>query len=86
MASKEYIKWMESKQSIDVKPYILLSIITDPEEKYVPEYIVPHMPEVKPYIPEEVMIDVEEWESQINEWKDYHGAKAILASKNPRLG
>ena len=46
MASKEYIKRMESKRPIDVESYVPLSIITDPEEEYVPEYIVPHVPGV----------------------------------------
>ena len=78
---QEIIKWMESKRPIDVEPCVPLNIITDPEDEYVLEYIVPHMPGVEPYIPEEAVIDVEKWGSQIKECKDYHGAEAILVSK-----
>ena len=66
---------MESKWLIDVEPYIPLSIITDPEEEYVPKYIVPHVPGVKPYILEEVVIDVEEWELQSRNGKITTGRK-----------
>ena len=86
MASKEYIKWMENNQPIDVEPYVPLSIIIDLEEEYVLEYIIPHAPGVEPYIPEEVVIDVEEWEFLIKEWKYYDGVEATLVSKKPRLG
>ena len=86
MASKKYIKWMESKRPIDVEAYIPLSIIMDPKEEYAPKYIVPHVLGVKPYIPEEVIIDVEEWEAQTKEWEEYQKAEAILASKKPKIG
>ena len=77
---------MESKRPINVEPYVPLSIIMDPDEEYVPEYIVPHVLRVEPYIPEEVVIDVEEWEARTKEWKYYHWAEATLVSKKPRLG
>ena len=67
MESKEYIKWMESKRSIDVEPFVPLSIIMEPEEEYVPKYIVPHVLRVEPYISEEVVIDIKEQEFQIKE-------------------
>ena len=68
MASKEYIKWIENKRPIDFEPYVSLSVVLDPVDEYVPEHIVPSMPRVEPYISEEVVIDVEEWESRAKEW------------------
>ena len=48
MASKEYIRWIENKRPIDVESYIPLSVVSDPVDKYVPEYIIPSMPGVEP--------------------------------------
>lgn len=84
-ASNEYIKWLEDKRPIDVELYMPLSVFPSYEEPYVLEYIVPNTPRVEPYVPEEVVIDVEEWESQIKEWDEYEMAEATLASKKPKL-
>ena len=86
MASKEYIKWIENKHPIDVKPYVPLSMVPNPVDVYVLKYIVPSMSGVELYIPKEVVIDVEEWEFQAKEWKEYQNAEATLASKKPRIG
>ena len=61
MASKEYIKWIENKRPIDVEPYVSLSVVPDLVDEYVPEYIVPSMLEVEPYVLKEVMI---EWKNE----------------------
>ena len=75
MTSKEYIKWIENKRLIDVESYIPLSVVLNHVDEYVLEYIVPSMPRMKPYVPEEVMINVEEWESRAKEWEEYQKAK-----------
>ena len=85
ISSKEYIKWIKNKHPIDVEPYVPLSVVPDPIDEYVPEYIIPSMPGVEPYVPKDIMIDVEEWKSRAKEWEEYQKAKAILASKKHRI-
>ncbi|XP_030474793.2 uncharacterized protein LOC115692171 [Syzygium oleosum] len=65
LASNEYIKWLKAKRPIDIEPYIPLSVTINLDEPYVPEYIMPNTPGVEPYILEEVVIGVEEWEARV---------------------
>ena len=81
-ASNEYIKWLKANWPIDVEPYVPLSVTTHFDEPYILEHIVPSTPSVEPYVPEEVAIDVEEWETQA---KEYEEVEATLASKKPKL-
>ena len=64
LASNEYIKWLKTKWPINIEPYVPLSVTTHFDEPYIPEYIVLSTSGVKSYVPEEIVIDVEEWETR----------------------